>query len=147
MRIKKDTIIGIEIMEGGKLPKKANKNDTGYDVYLPERLEIPPGKTRLIPLCFKLLIPEGYYIEIVPRSSLPKMGLAVTNSPGIIDQDYRGEIHVWLTNIIRYHVEVQEKVRIAQLILRKRHDIDFVKLDKIDKDTDRGIGRHGSSGK
>lgn len=110
-------------------------------------IEIKPNGRCLIPTGLFVAIPQGYEIQVRPRSGLAlKMGLTVLNSPGTIDADYRGEIGVILINTSNEAVRINNGERIAQLVIAK-HEVGIWKeVEELDE-TDRGEGGFGHSGK
>ena len=113
-----------------------------------EELIIEPKARLLIKTGIKKVgIPEGYEIQIRPRSGLSlKQGLTVINSPGTIDSDYRGEIGIILINQSNQTQILELNTRIAQMVLQKVEEIDFEDSDNI-PDTLRGDGGYGSTDK
>ncbi len=132
------------------LPKHQTTGSSGADVhaFLPEGpLEIAPGKREIIPTGLYVEIPEGYEIQVRPRSGLAfKHGITVLNSPGTIDSDYRGEIKVLLINHGEHPFVIESGERIAQMILAKHDYFDWESVEELNN-TDRGEGGYGSSGK
>lgn len=135
---------------GYPLPEYATKLSAGFDLrskkgFIPGTLEI--GERILIPTGIKLGIPDGYELQIRSRSGLAhKQGIAVLNSPGTIDSDYRGEIFVNIINLSkRRDVRIFEGDRIAQAVLAPVYQASFEEVDKLDI-TERGEGGHGSTG-
>ncbi len=110
-----------------------------------EPITIWPDGTMLIPTGLAIELPAGYEAQVRPRSGLAlKKGVAVANSPGTIDEDYRGEIGV----IIRNHGEtfvVHKGERIAQLLIARVAQAELVEVDELSS-TDRGAGGFGSTG-
>ncbi|MCX7772256.1 MAG: dUTP diphosphatase [Clostridia bacterium] len=87
------------IREGVKLPAYANPYDAGMDVCAAEDVVIKPGETVIIPTGLKFAIPEGYEIQVRPRSGISyKTPLRLSNSPGTIDAGYRNELGILMTN-------------------------------------------------
>lgn len=128
-------------------PKQATRGSAGWDLFSPETVILKPNQVTFIKLRFCIQIPEGYYISIVPRSSMGKRGVIIPNSPGTIDSDYTGEIMIMLVNINPdLDVQINNGDRIAQMILHKYHDMNFEVTDHF-KNTDRGSGGFGSTGK
>lgn len=85
--------------EDAILPKYANPGDAGMDVYSAENITIAPGETVIIPTGLKLAIPEGYEIQVRPRSGISfKTPLRIPNSPGTIDSGYRDELGIIVWN-------------------------------------------------
>lgn len=104
------------------------------------------GERKLIKTGLFVAIPEGYEIQVRPRSGLAyKNGVTVLNSPGTIDADYRGEIGVILINHGTNHFVVNNGDRIGQLVMNKVERIKWRKVDELST-TDRGIGGFGSTG-
>ena len=131
------------------LPRKAHKSDAGFDLYanITENVVIPAGECRLIPVGFKCALPEGYEMQIRPRSGLAlKNYISVLNTPGTIDCNYRGDVGVILMNFGKYDYTVQPFDRIAQGVVCKLPSVIFRAVDTLDT-TDRGEGGFGSSGK
>ena len=97
---KMDSIrIPIEILPDGQEPYHANHFDAGYDLFATETIYLPPGKSYIMPVGIKVAIPEGYEIQIRPRSGISsKVSLRVANAPGTVDSGYRDEIGVILYN-------------------------------------------------
>lgn len=93
--------VALEICrEGAKIPEYSRPGDAGMDVCAAEDVTIGPGETVIVPTGLKLAIPDGYEIQIRPRSGISlKTPLRISNSPGTIDSGYRDELGVILTNI------------------------------------------------
>lgn len=134
---------------GLPLPHRMTKGSSGCDVCaaIDDKLIIPAGGRALIPtgLCFE--IPEGYEVQVRPRSGLAfKFGVTVLNAPGTIDADYRGEVKIILANFGDQPFTVNRGDRIAQLVPMKVADsIDFTECESI-TETDRGDGGFGHTG-
>lgn len=108
---------------------------------------IKPGERALIPTGLLFEIPEGYEIQVRPRSGLAlKHGITCLNSPGTIDSDYRGEIGVILINTGKEDFTVENNDRIAQIVLSPVIRADFVTAGFL-SETERGSGGFGSTGK
>ena len=127
-------------------PTQATKGSAGWDIYSPDSHVILPSGSIMVRTGVSLGIPEGYYISIVPRSSMGKRGIIIPNAPGTIDSDYTGEICVMLHNLTVFPVSVTEGDRIAQMILHKYQPLEFERVDAI-TETERGSGGFGSTGK
>jgi len=140
------------------LPEYKSQGASGMDVQafipLPEQKDIdymraiviPSGESRLIPTGLKMEIPEGYEVQVRPRSGLAlKNQVTVLNTPGTIDSDYRGEIGVILINHSKQDFVVIHGERIAQIVLCpvSRMQFEETKLTE----TERGEGGFGSTGK
>ena len=107
---------------------------------------IYPGGRALIPTGLQIALPQGYEARIQPRSGLAlKNGISVLNTPGCIDSDYRGDIGVILVNHGTSPFEVKQGDRIAQMIISKVEQAEFVQVDTLN-DTERGAGGFGHTG-
>ncbi len=127
------------------LPEYQTVGSSGMDVhaFLKEPVEIPCGKLALIPTGLSVAIPQGFEIQVRPRSGLAlKHGVTVLNTPGTIDADYRGEVGVILANLGEKPFVVENKMRIAQLVLSKVETINWVEVDSL-PETKRGTGGFG----
>lgn len=130
------------------LPCYATKGSSGMDVRasLDSLVMINPGERALIPTGIHVGLPEGYEIQIRPRSGLAlKKGISVLNTPSTIDQDYIGEIHVVLINHSSEVFIVENGDRIAQLVLAEVPVCEWEETDFL-SDTERGDGGFGHSG-
>lgn len=111
------------------------------------QLEIKPGGRCLILTGLFVAIPQGYEIQVRPRSGLAiKLGVTVLNSPGTIDADYRGEVGIILINTSNVPVRFADKERIAQLVLSKYEIVTWKEVTELTP-TDRGEGGFGHTGK
>jgi len=131
-----------------QLPTYSSLEAAGADIraYLSEDTVIEPGQSKLIPTGLKVEIPEGYEIQIRPRSGLAfKHQITVLNTPGTIDSDYRGEIGVILINHSNAPFVVTPNMRIAQMVLAPVIQAEFV-LDEELAATTRGEGGFGHTG-
>jgi dUTP pyrophosphatase len=108
---------------------------------------IPPQGRALIPTGFAIALPPGYELQIRPRSGLAlKHGITLPNTPGTIDEDYRGEMQVILLNAGADPFEVTRGMRIAQAVIAPVIRAAWVETDVLDETT-RGIGGFGSTGR
>ncbi|MAW15735.1 MAG: dUTP diphosphatase [Flavobacteriaceae bacterium] len=142
-------LVSVQNQSNFDLPSYATKASSGVDlkavVDTPVTLE--PLERRIIHTGLKIALPEGYEAQIRPRSGLAvKYGITVLNSPGTIDADYRGEIGVILINLSNTSFTIQSGDRIAQLVIAKFEQIDWLPMDEL-SDTKRGEGGFGSTGK
>ncbi|MGZ2256092.1 dUTP diphosphatase [Roseobacter sp. A03A-229] len=109
-------------------------------------VELAPGARALIPTGLKMEIPEGYEVQVRPRSGLAlKHGLMLVNSPGTIDSDYRGPLGIIVLNGGQVPFTVTHGMRIAQLVVAPVVQAGFVLGDDL-TDTARGAGGFGSTG-
>lgn len=130
-------------------PSFATKGSAGADLraFLEESLILKPLERKLIPTGLKMEIPQGYEVQIRPRSGLAyKHGITVLNSPGTIDSDYRGDVGVLLINLSSADFVVNNGDRIAQMIVAKHEIPEFINHIKL-TESSRGDGGFGSTGK
>ena len=135
--------------EGVKLPAYETTGAAGMDVRanITKEIELQPLDRVLIPTGLKFAIPEGYEIQVRPRSGLArKHGLTVLNTPGTIDSDFRGELGIILINLSRETYVIQPEERIAQLVLSPVVQAEFEEVETLDE-TERGEGGFGHTGK
>lgn len=131
------------------LPGYETAHAAGMDLRadLKEPAILKPGERKLIPTGLFIEIPEGYEGQVRPRSGLAfKHGITVLNSPGTIDADYRGEIKVILINHSDQSFTIRNGERIAQLVLARHEQVDWVIAEEL-AETQRGSGGFGSTGK
>ena len=122
--------------------------DSGVDIVNAGRsFTLRPGERKLVPSGIAVEIPEGFEIQIRPRSGLAlKSGVTVLNSPGTVDSSYRGELKIILINFGKKAVKIKRFERIAQAVLAKVEKIKWLSADKLGK-TARGAGGFGSTKK
>ena len=160
------TTINIPVINksNNELPKYAHKGDAGFDlranvkeiensnylfnaiIYTKTTIIVNPGGRALIPTGLYMAIPEGYELQIRPRSGLAlKHGITVLNTPGTIDSVYRGNIGVIIINNGTEPFIVEHGDRIAQGVLNKIEEANFIEVDSLDE-TDRADSGYGKSG-
>ena len=133
--------------EGLPLPSYATPGAAGMDVVAAEDFDLEPGQRHAVATGFRVAIPDGYEIQVRPRSGLAfKHGITVPNTPGTIDSDYRGEIKVLLINHGTEPFPIRRGDRIAQMMLAVCTVAEFEEVDEL-CDTDRGAGGFGSTGR
>jgi dUTP pyrophosphatase len=133
--------------EGLPLPAYATTHAAGMDVVAAESLSLAPGARHAVATGFAIAIPEGYEVQVRPRSGLSlKYGITCHNTTGTIDSDYRGEVKVILANLGDEPFEVVRGERIAQLVPAPVVRARFVEAATLDE-TDRGGGGFGSTGR
>lgn len=140
--------IKVVAKEGVSIPCYKTAGAAGADVCacVDSPVVIKKGERKLIPTGLFFEIPEGYEIQLRPRSGLAfKNGITVLNTPGTIDSDYRGELMALLINLGDEDFIVNNGDRIAQLIVAPVTLGDFKVVDKL-SDTERGAGGYGSTG-
>lgn len=128
------------------MPEYAHEGDAGMDVFSLVEKKIAPGEIALIGIGLALEIPQGYEIQVRPRSGLAlKNGITVLNSPGTIDSGYRGEIGVILINHGREVFCVEKGMKIAQLVLTKYEKASLIEVENL-CESQRSIDGFGSTG-
>lgn len=130
--------------------EKGKESDSGYDLRLQaikdkENNVIESLETVLIHTGVYLELPDDIEVQLRPKSSLSSKGLLVHF--GTVDSGYRGELLVAMTNLNKDKVEFEFNRKIAQIVFNKKTDVDLEKVIEINKETDRGEGGFGSTGK
>lgn len=130
------------------LPFYATEQSAGMD--LAAAIETPviigPSETAIVPTGIAIALPAGYEAQIRPRSGLAaKSSITVTNAPGTIDADYRGEIKVILTNLGKESFTIGRGMRIAQMVIAQYEQVTWDEVADLDE-TERGAGGFGSTG-
>ncbi len=143
-------MIKIKVVNRGHqpLPTYATPQSAGMDLRanLSEPVTLHPMERRLIPTGLHIALPEGFEAQVRPRSGLAlKHGLTVLNTPGTIDADYRGEIGVVLINLSQEDFIVNDGERIAQMVIARHEQGDFIVVEELDE-TIRGEGGYGHTG-
>jgi dUTP pyrophosphatase len=130
-----------------KVPTYGTKSAGALDLYAVEDVTFHTDDVKAVRSGWIFEIPEGYYVEIMPRSGLSiKNEFIMFNSPGVVDSDYRGEVYVYFKFIKKDRVfSIERGERFAQMILKKKIDVEFEEVEELNK-TDRGVGGFGSTG-
>ena len=132
---------------GLPLPAYATAHAAGLDVVAAENLTLRPGERHAVATGFAIAIPEGYEVQVRPRSGLAlKHGITCLNTPGTIDSDYRGEVKVILANLGDTDFAVVRGERIAQLVPAPVLKAHFREVESLSS-TSRGEGGFGSTGR
>ncbi|WP_288897809.1 dUTP diphosphatase [uncultured Capnocytophaga sp.] len=132
-----------------ELPAYQTAGAAGLDIRanLEEPIVLTPLQRTLVPTGLFLEIPEGYEVQVRPRSGLAaKHGITVINAPGTIDSDYRGEVKVPIVNLSDESFTIAHGERIAQMIFAKYERVTFQQVEEL-SDTQRGTAGFGSTGK
>jgi dUTP pyrophosphatase len=144
-------VIDIELQwlphgKGLPVPTYATVGAAGLDVVAAEDITLEPGKRHAVATGFAIAIPEGYEVQVRPRSGLAlKHGITCLNTPGTIDHDYRGEVKVILANLGTEPFEVRRGERIAQLVPAPVLKAAFREVEMLGE-TSRGAAGFGSTG-
>jgi dUTP pyrophosphatase len=135
------------VTEAGRAPEQSHRGDAGYDLFAAEPARIEPGERTSIGTGIAIAIPDGYAGLVLPRSGLAlRHGIALVNSPGLIDAGYRGEVRVLLLNTDRETpFEIAVGDRIAQLVVTRVESVEFAEAAAL-VETARAEGGFGSTG-
>lgn len=123
-------------------PKKGNSLAIGYDLTAIEVFKKLNNKTILYNTGIRVNVPDGYYTEIVPRSSLSKTGYMLSNSIGIIDPDYTDNLLIALTKIDENSPDIELPFTRCQLVLRKA---EYYEIEEVEDILETGRGSFGST--
>ncbi|MDS9471713.1 dUTP diphosphatase [Sporosarcina pasteurii] len=135
------------IHEDAKMPNRANEGDAGLDIFSVEEKIVKAGETALISTGIQMELPKGTEAQIRPRSGLAlKHAVTVLNSPGTIDEGYRGELKIILINHGKEDFKVEKHMRIAQMVIAPVLQVTLEQTNTL-TNSDRGQGGFGSSGK
>lgn len=128
-------------------PVKAHSSDAAWDLRARVAMELPVKRSTLVPTGVFIELPENFEAQVRPRSGLAlKHDLMLTNSPGTVDSNYRGEIGVIMYNAGRKPYKIERGDRIAQMVITLLPEVTFESCDEL-SDSERGSGGFGSSGK
>ncbi|GAA0820865.1 dUTP diphosphatase [Clostridium tertium] len=129
------------------IPNYAHKGDAGLDLYSVEEVKINPSETALIKTGIKIELPPQTEAQVRPRSGLAlKHGITVLNTPGTIDEGYRGEVGVVLINHGKETFIVEKGMKIAQMVVKPVWYVEVDEVEELSK-TERAEGGFGSTGK
>ena len=140
----------VKVHQNAKLPVYATEGAAGMDLVnvLEEPLALKPNERAKVPTGLVMILPDGYEGQVRPRSGLAaKYGITLTNCVGTIDSDYRGEICCLMINLGNEPYIIQPGERIAQLVIAPVVQIETEFIPEIPKETKRGAGGFGSTGK
>ena len=129
-------------------PAYATPYSAGVDLKanIAEPVTLGSLERMMIPTGLFIQLPEGYEAQVRPRSGLAaKHGITVTNSPGTIDADYRGEVCVLLVNLSKDPFTIEPGERIAQMVIARHEHVEWEEVEKLDESS-RGTGGFGSTG-
>jgi dUTP pyrophosphatase len=135
------------INDDALLPYQAHEGDAGLDLFSIEEKIIKAGESGLISTGIQIELPKGTEAQIRPRSGLAlKHSITVLNSPGTIDEGYRGEIKIILINHGKEDFTIEKQMRIAQMVIAPVLKVNLIETEIL-SDTVRSKGGFGSSGK
>lgn len=147
-RKKTDVKVKLKLGKGASAPSYSTSGSSGMDVRarLDSDVVLKSHARTLVPTGIFFEIPDGYEIQVRPRSGLAlKSGITVLNTPGTIDSDYRGELGIILINLSDEDFTIHDGDRIAQIVLSKVERIGFELIDEL-SETERSSGGFGSTG-
>lgn len=130
------------------LPNYSTPSAAGMDLRanIEEEITLKPLERRVVKTGIFIQLPIGYEAQVRPRSGLAlKKGVTVLNTPGTIDADYRGEVGVILVNLSSEEFVVEDGERIAQMVIAKHEQAEWIKVEILDN-SERGAGGFGSTG-
>lgn len=127
------------------VPNKTHESDVGYDLTIIKEFKRLGPNTIMYDTGIIAVAPDGYYLEIVPRSSLSKTGWMLANSVGIVDPSYRGSLLVAVVQVDPLAEPLPIPFRGFQLVIRKQHFVEMVEVTNVEE-TVRGDGGFGSTG-
>lgn len=133
--------VGVRSLGGHDLPRYQTPGAAAFDLAAAADLVVAPGQLALVPTGLVFAVPDGHFLAIVARSSLPRRGLIVANGLGVVDSDYRGpadEARVLVLNYTDAPVAITKGDRIAQAFVLRVPRVAFVPLAHEDGDTSRG---------
>jgi dUTP pyrophosphatase len=140
-------VVRLPHAEGLPLPSRATAHSAGMDLVAAVEVVIGPGERKLVPTGLKVAVPEGYELQLRPRSGLAlKHGISLPNTPATIDADYRGELQVILINFGSESFAVKRGDRIAQMLVQRVEPVTFREVPVL-PESGRGEGGFGSTGK
>ena len=140
------TVRFMKLEEGATLPCYAHSGDAGMDLVAFQEVSIPAGDVALVRTGLSIQLPPGTEAQVRPRSGLAlKRKVTVLNTPGTIDEGYRGEIGVILINHGKEDFIAEKGMKIAQLVIKPVLRVEIEEADSL-TETARGIGGFGSSG-
>src|SRR2546422_977615 len=130
------TGLKIKLLDDGlPMPRYQHDGDAGLD--LPSRVDlvIEPGERAMVPTGIAVAIPQGYAGFVLPRSGLAsRHGIALVNSPGLVDSGYRGEMSIVMINTDKHQAfHIKRGDRIAQLVIQKVEEVSIISVDELDE--------------
>ena len=144
-------VVRLPHAEGLELPSYGTPGAAGMDLRaaIPEDapLTLAPGQRAMVPTGLSIAVPEGFEAQVRPRSGLAvKHGISCVNTPGTIDSDYRGEVHVVLINLGQEPFTLRRGERIAQMVIAAYARVEWHEVESL-SETVRGAGGFGSTGR
>lgn len=136
-----------KLKESAQLPNKAYAGDAGWDVYSTKKVVIPGhGTARLVPIGFKMEIPEGYFARIEGRGGF-HLNTTLIHKGTPIDAGYRDEVFAIVANIGEYPQTIEEGTKFGQLVFYPVINVEQEFVEQVNMDTERGTSKLGESDK
>lgn len=136
----------IKINPDARIPEYAHAGDAGMDLFAIENKTIPAGEVALIKTGIKIELPPNTEAQVRPRSGLAlKHAITVLNTPGTIDEGYRGEIGVILVNHGKTSFAVEKYMKVAQMVIKPTYHVNMVEVNELSA-SEREEGGFGSTG-
>jgi dUTP pyrophosphatase len=136
----------VKLVDSAIIPKYEHHDDSGLDLLSVEELELLPGETKIVHTGISIELPQGTEAQIRPRSGLAlKHQITVLNTPGTVDEGYRGEIGVILINHGKNTFKVTKGMKIAQMVIAPVIRVEVEEVDTL-SNTSRGVDGFGSTG-
>ena len=141
-------IVNFEVLPGGTAPTKAHDSDACWDLYMRENDNPSRLVTRLF-LGIRLQLPRGWWADLRARSGVWKNSYVLCNGAGVVDAGYRGELMALFYDLDPKAIKEDYQIgdRVAQMMIRRVEPVVLEQVESIDKDTDRGEGGFGSTGR
>ena len=134
-----------KLTEDAILPQYAHPGDAGMDLFANEQVELPPGESRVVKTGISIELPESTEAQVRPRSGLAaKNGISVLNTPGTIDEGYRGEVGVILINHGKEVFPIEKGMKIAQMLIQPVESRKVVEVEDLGLPHQCRPGRHRS---
>lgn len=136
-----------KLVDHAILPRYAHPGDAGLDLFAAEAVTLAAGASGLVKTGISVQLPEGTEAQVRPRSGLAlKHAVTVLNSPGTVDEGYRGEVGVIMINHGRDDFHIEQGMKIAQMLVKPVYTVEVVEASEL-SDTTRGEGGFGSTGR
>ncbi len=136
-----------KLVDHAMLPKYAHPGDAGLDLFAAEAITLAAGGSGIVKTGISIELPEGTEAQVRPRSGLAlKHAVTVLNSPGTVDEGYRGEVGVIMINHGKEDFHIEQGMKIAQMLVKPVYTVEVAEVDEL-SDTSRGEGGFGSTGK
>jgi dUTP pyrophosphatase len=135
-----------KVCEEALMPNYAHEGDAGLDLYAAKELILEPGERGMVKTGIQIELPKNTEAQIRPRSGLAlKNGITTLNSPGTIDEGYRGEIGVILINHSNETFKVEVGMKIAQMVIKPVFKVDIIEVSELSESerNERGFGSSG----